>query len=412
MNAFRNEQSPIGQCESMQSVEAAASAAGTVRVLHVINGEFYAGAERVQELLARRLPEFGYRASFVCLKQGRFQRQLEQNGEDAICLAMRSRLDVVRAAVGIARHARSSQCQLIHTHTPRGALVGALASVLSGLPMVHHVHSPTTRDSARAWLNRVNALVERTSLSRARALVPVSRSLADYLFEQGYGRDRVTTIQNGVAALEAQPDPRAADGPLVIGAVALFRPRKGIEVLLRALSRVVWQGDDVRLVVVGGFETEAYEASVRRLCRDLGLEDRIEWRGFREDVNAELARMDLLVLPSLFGEGMPMVVLEAMAAGLAIVATRVEGVPEVIRDGKEGLLVEPGDVGALADAIHAVAADRPSLEAMGAAGRQRQQTRYSDQAMAERLSLVYDGVLGRSRAQGSGTLVHRLGGTS
>ena len=365
---------------------------GEVLVLHVITGEFYAGAERVQALLADRLPEFGYRASFVCLKRGKFLEALEKSPHPCRAVTMRSRLDVLRNARTIARHARDTNCRLIHTHTPRGALVGSLSASLAGLPMVHHVHSPTSRDSARKLINGINALVERASLRRARALIPVSESLANDLRARGYGDGRIMPIPNGVALCDLPPKP-ARRGELTVGTVALFRPRKGTEVLLRALARLVAQGRAVRLRAVGPFETPEYERSVRALCRSLGLDARVEWRGFRQDVAAELAAMDVMVLPSLFGEGMPMVVLEAMAVGLPVVATRVEGVPEVVRDGQDGLLVQPGDDAALADALGRLAAEPSLIEAMGASGRRRQRETFSDVAMAERLSRLYDRVL-------------------
>ena len=90
----------------------------------------------------------------------------------------------------------------------------------------------------------------------------------------------------------------------------------------------------------------------------LKLDDAIEWTGFTSDVRSQLARMDLFVLPSLFGEGLPMVVLEAMAAGVPIVGTRVEGVPEAIRDGEDGLLAEPSDPIDLARVLAGVSIDR------------------------------------------------------
>lgn len=370
-------------------------AVGPVGVLHVINGEFYAGAERVQGLLADALSDFGYRTHFVCLKQGEFQRALEQGPHPVQLAVMRSRADVVGRARAIAQHARATGCRLLHSHTPRSALVAALASYWSGLPLVHHVHSPTSRDSAHRLRNAVNAAVERAVLGRAQRLLPVSQSLAQYLREHGYPADRIVTIPNGVAV---EPGPAVSvphrPGRLTIGTVALFRPRKGIEVLLRALARLVRDGLDVQLLAVGPFETAEYERSVKTLCRELGIDSRVSWPGFRRDVTAELRRMDLLALPSLFGEGMPMVVLEAMAVGLPVVGTRVEGVPEVIREGIEGVLVEPGDEVALAGAVARLAAEPQALARMGAAGRQRQREVYSDQAMARRVAEVYDQLLG------------------
>src|SRR5208337_4438560 len=110
----------------------------------------------------------------------------------------------------------------------------------------------------------------------------------------------------------------------------------GLEVLLEALSQMRDRGLPVRLRAVGSFETPEYERHVRQLAGQLNLDSMIDWAGFARDIDGELARMDLFVLPSLFGEGLPMVVLEAMAAGLPVVATAVPGLPEAVRDGVEG----------------------------------------------------------------------------
>ena len=364
-----------------------------VNALHVINGEFYAGAERVQDLLADRLCDFGYRVLFVCLKRGEFQRRLERGPRQSLLLPMGSRLDVFGVARNVAKYARATNCRLIHTHTTRSALVGAAASAWSKLPLVHHVHSPTARDSTRRWVNLINATTERLALRQASALLPVSQSLARDLRRQGHAEALITAVPNGVKVSNVCADP-GLDPALSVGMVALFRPRKGVEVLLKALAQLHRQGSSVRLRAIGEFETPAYERAVRGLCAELGLGDKVEWLGFCRDVNRELSRVDVLALPSLFGEGMPMVVLEAMAAGLPVVATRVEGVEEVIRDGKEGILVQPEDVQGLAGAIGRMAADRSTLREMGAAGRKRQRDEYSDLIMAERLSAVYDRVLG------------------
>jgi glycosyltransferase involved in cell wall biosynthesis len=267
--------------------------------------------------------------------------------------------------------------------------------MVSGLPMTHHIHSPAIRDTSNAWANRVNALVERGSLLRAAALIPVSDSLARYLAGQGYPARRICPVPNGVATSELHTNCELHDD-LRLAMVALFRPRKGVEVLLRAMALLIRQGQLVRLKAIGGFENADYEQQIHALAERLGVSDYVEWRGFQPDVLQELTSVDALVLPSLFGEGMPMVVLEAMAVGLPIVASAVEGVPEVVREGQEGLLVAPNDVNALADALLRLLHDRLAARSMGHAARRRQRSSYSDRAMASRVSGIYDRLLGRS----------------
>jgi glycosyltransferase involved in cell wall biosynthesis len=178
-----------------------------------------------------------------------------------------------------------------------------------------------------------------------------------------------------------------------LGMVALFRPRKGIEVLLAALSRVRAAGCRARLLAVGGFETPEYEAEIRALATQLGLDDAIEWTGFTSDVRAELARMDLFVLPSLFGEGLPMVVLEAMAAGVPVIGSRVEGVPEAVRHRETGLLVEPGSVSQLAAAVEEIITGEIDFAKLSDGARRRHAAHFSDATMAAGVAAVYRDVL-------------------
>ncbi len=200
-------------------------------------------------------------------------------------------------------------------------------------------------------------------------------------------------MPNGVPSVPAAFDRAAPAGTWTLGIVALFRPRKGTEVLLESLAALRSWGIDVRLRAVGGFETLAYETAILGLADRLGLRGAIDWVGFTRNVDAELAKIDLFVLPSLFGEGLPMVVLEAMAAGLPIVATRVEGVPEAVVHRKTGLLVDPGSVSQLASAIRQFTSDEIDYAAASRNGRERHAALFSDVAMARNVADVYRDVL-------------------
>jgi len=206
---------------------------------------------------------------------------------------------------------------------------------------------------------------------------------------RGFGEDRATVIHNGVPAVcpPRRSTPQVGS-PWTLGMVALMRPRKGLEVVLQALAQLR-QRHDITLRIIGPFETAAYENTIGRQIEQLGIADRIQRVGFTDDVPAELAKLDALVLPSLFGEGLPMVVLEAMAAGLPVIATRVEGTPEAITDGVEGLLAEPGDADSLADKIEQLVAGRHDWQQMADNAKRRHEKDFSDLAMAQRTADVY-----------------------
>lgn len=370
-----------------------AAANSHVRVLHVINGQHYSGAERVQDLLALRLGDYGYAVTFACLKAGRFAEMRRAQSAAIVDLRMRSRFDLLQG-FRLARIVKQNQFALIHTHTPRAALVGRIAAALAGVPIVHHLHSPTSADSTRRWLDKTNWLVERACVKGAAAVISVSGSLGSYARRNGIPAQRVHVVPNGVPVIGPLEPRDLPVGQWTLGTVALFRPRKGLEMLLEAIAMLAERGLRVRLRAVGTFETEAYRAEIHQHVARLKIGDAIDWTGFARDVKRELGQMDVFVLPSLFGEGLPMVILEAMAAGVPIVATRVEGVPEAIRDGVDGLIAAPGNPSDLAERIAAIIEGDMDWAALRSSAHHRQANCFSDHAMAEGVARVYEEVLG------------------
>jgi len=404
--------SAISRCidTGRDSQTASFPAGDEIRVLHVINGEHYAGAERVQDLLAAELPGHRVSVGFACLKKGKFVEARRCGDAPVHSIEMKGRFDL-RAVWRLVKVIRQGDYQVLHSHGPRSALIAALASKWTGIPLVHHVHSPTTRDTTNRVRCRLNAIVERLAFRQAKTLVAVSESLGRYLADRGVAVEKIQVVPNGVPhsrnannreANSREPlnvernEPASeltAGREFTLGAVALFRPRKGLEVLLESLAELRRQGFDVRLRAVGAFETPEYESEIKALCSRLGVESLVEWVGFTRDVESEMRRFDLFVLPSLFGEGMPMVVLEAMAQGLPVVATAVEGVPEVVRDGREGVVVAPGDAAALAAGIARILDGSIDAAELGRNALKRHDEKFSAKAMAAAVAGVYRRVI-------------------
>ena len=380
------------------------------RVLHVISGEHYAGAERVQDLLALHLAAFGFEVGLACLKPGSFPQM---------------RLAAARPALSPA-HARPlrpvARLETGPHHPPRRVRLD---------PFAHGPFGARGRGGLAADGRAAGA--SRTQSGRGRFYAPLAEP------RQRAGGARCTAPGVGPGGCFPKPPggtcasrasihgesrlcPTACRGELAAaGAVAArcsgpgrhnrghcdpghhgpLPARKGLEILLQAVARLRGQGFAVRLRAVGSFETPQYEAHIRRLAAELGLDNAIAWTGFAQDVDRELAAMDLFVLPSLFGEGLPMVVLEAMAAGLPVVATRVEGVPEAVRDGREGLLVEPGNPDDLARAISRLIRGELDLGTLGRNAVGRHAERFSDMRMAADVAEIYRRVLGQNASQRS-----------
>ncbi|NOY43391.1 MAG: glycosyltransferase family 4 protein [Planctomycetes bacterium] len=370
----------------------APAAIATQRVLHVINGEHYSGAERVQDLLALELPSLGYEVGFACLKADRFPTARHAQDAALFHVPMRWRFDL-DCVDQLADLIRDENYAIVHAHTPRSVLMGSMAAKRAGVPLVYHVHSPTARDSTRRVRNFINAKLEGWSLRNAAHLITVSPSLEQLMRDQGFAAERVTYVANGVPALDVGQREQPS-GTWTLGMAALFRPRKGVEVLLETLAALCSQGADVHLRAVGPFETPEYEHEVKQLAERLGISGAITWTGFVDDVPAELEQIDLFILPSLFGEGLPMVVLEAMAAGVPVVASHVEGVPEAIRHRQDGLLVEPASVSQLTLAIEEIMAGK-SLDyaTLSESAKLRHSKHFSTRAMATGVANVYQKLL-------------------
>lgn len=374
--------------------------AKTIRVLHVVNGEHFAGAERVQSHLGRCLPKYGVRTDFACVKPGRFADAVdsaESKWGVAHRVPMQNRFDL-SVVKRLAQTARSGGYDLLHAHTPRTAMITAIVARMTKLPWVYHVHSPAARDSSKRMVNSINAWIERRSLSSCDHMITVSDSLRNDCILAGYHPTRVTVVHNGVPAIcyDRSETPKPG-GRWVLGMVALMRPRKGLEVAIDALSRLRAVDHDVVLRCIGPFETEEYRHEIDRQVAQLKLGDRVEQVGFQSDIPLALSQLDAMLLPSLYGEGLPMVVLEAMAAGLPVVATSVEGTPEAIRNGIDGLLADPASATDLAFQIERFLTGKVDWHACAKSARARHAESFSDWAMSRGVASVYRQVIENHR---------------
>jgi glycosyltransferase involved in cell wall biosynthesis len=248
-------------------------------------------------------------------------------------------------------------------------------------------------------INRLNAWLEWYAIRNCDRLLTVSRSLRREMLRLGVPRTKLSVVPNGVPVIEPiSTGARIHRDAWTIGMIALMRPRKGVEVAMQAMRELKTNGvRNVTLELIGSFESEPYEQQILSEINRLGLGDTIRWSGFTDDVPAALNRLDALLLPSLFGEGMPMVVLEALSAGVPVVATRVEGTPEVVRDGVEGYLAEPRDSHSLATCIGRLISDRETWSELSRNAVKRHRENFSDQRMAVATASAYRKLLAAHR---------------
>lgn len=355
--------------------------AGPTRVLHLLNGEQYSGLERVVDQLIAGASAGGFRMDLMLLKPQAMRRRMFSRCDVVHNLPMRSRFDFGVASAA-ARIAKESGCAPIHSHTVRSALVARRVQRLTGLPWAHHVHSPALQDSERTSRNLLNFVAEASVLRHANMVMAVSQGLASYVARRyRVAPERVAVVANGVSD-RLRADSTAIDPVATILTVGLFRPRKGIEHLVDATALLIGAGHGIRLRLVGEFADAGHEASIRARVKRLGLERTIDFMGFVPDVAQVLDAGGIFVLPSLYGEGMPMALLEAMAAGLPTVASDIDGVRELLA-GDSGLLVPAGSAPLLAHAIGKLIADPGLRVKLALAAQSRQRRWYSVQRMRE-----------------------------
>jgi glycosyltransferase involved in cell wall biosynthesis len=294
-------------------------------------------------------------------------------------------------------HVLSGHWDVVHGHAYGffPTFAASLGGLLDRSALVLTPHSDPGRPSLeKRAFDRVVPLV---TLRQAHRVIALTELEAGHLERLGVARGRIAVIPNGVDMAEFAWGPnrvRDGDGTSVLFAGRCYPDQKGLEVLMHAVSQLPREMA-VHLRIVG--EDWGGYAVVRDLARRLGIEDRVTLVGMleRSQLLDEFRRADVFVLPSLF-DSFPIAILEAMAAGLPVIATRVGGVPEVVLDGETGLLVEPGDPKRLASAIEALASDEGARREMGKRGRARAQLFSWDEVIARTRRVYAEAVNGRA----------------
>jgi glycosyltransferase involved in cell wall biosynthesis len=366
-----------------------------IRILEVLASLQRAGAERMAVSLACGLDVSRFDTEVVSLYDAYpegFEPVLEAGGIAARHLGKHRGFDP-RMVPRLTRAMRAYRPSIVHTHSYvlRYTLPAGLAAGHPG--MVHTVHNLAFRE-----VDRFGRLIHRAAFHAGAAAVAVSAEVARS-FRKAYGTDPAAVIPNGVD-LDCYSHPaegwRRANGfdeqDGLIVSVARLDPQKNPLRLIDAFARGLADDARWRLLLAGG---GGLREDARRHAARLGLGERVHFLGVRTDIPDLLAACDLFALAADW-EGSPMAVIEAMAAGLPVVATAVGGVPELVEPGVTGLLVPPGDTAALAESLAALARDPRRRAAFAARARERAVS-FGVRAMIQSYAQLFERVAGGAR---------------
>lgn len=308
-------------------------------------------------------------------------------------LGGRSRFDP-GALVRLIRLLRRGRFDLLHTHLFRADLYGAVASLACPrLKLVGSIHNQEDFYRRPVW-----AALGRLAARRQQKTVAISQAVADYAQEAiGLPERQLTVIHYGLEPKKLKgTDIRAEFGlgaatPLVVAVGRLAR-QKGHIHLVRAMAQVCRELPEARLLIVG-YDHHGLEPELKAEAERLGVAGAITFTGFRDDIPDLMAAANVFCLPSLW-EGFGLVLIEAMAVARPIVASRVGPIPEVVADGRTGLLVPPAEPEALGSALLRVLTEPGLADRLGRAGQERQERLFSRRAMVEKTTDLYQSVLG------------------
>jgi L-malate glycosyltransferase len=369
-----------------------------LKTLHINTERTWRGGEAQTLNLVRGLVRAGHAADLVCQPGSPLAERAAAQGITVLPLRMRGEADLV-AAWRIRRALARSGHDLVHAHTSHAHALAVLAALGRATKVIvsRRVDFSILR---RASLG-LSRLKYRYGFDR---IIAVSNAIKDVLVHDGVRPELITTVHSGVdparfpeagAGAPFPADLPVRPGDVLVVNTAHLTPHKGQIHLVRAFAEVRRAAPAARLLIVGQGELHGeLAAEIERL----GLGDRAFLTGFRADIGSILAHTTVFAMPSV-EEGLGTAVLDAFLFGLPVVASRAGGIPEMVEDGRNGLLVPPADPPALAAAIVRLLADAPLRATLGQAARDTVRSSFTDEHMIRGTIAVYADVLAGSTAQ-------------
>ncbi len=366
-----------------------------MKVLHIETGRHLYGGARQVAYIIEGLHRRGIENVLVCQQGSAIATEVEGMAE-VQQLSLHGDVDF-RLLFKLLKLIRQYRPDIIHSHSRRGADIwGGLAGSIAGIPTVlsRRVDNP----EALWWVGLKYRLYGR--------VICISEGIRQVLLEEGVPAQKVITVRSAIDAngWKNQCDRKKFNEEfdtqtdhVVLGMVAQLIPRKGHSLVLQAMQQLTDSYPQLRLICFG---QGALKDSLEQEAQERGLQERVQFTGFRDDLPNWLGCIDVLVHPALM-EGLGISLIQAAACSVPVIASRAGGMPEIVRNEENGLLIEPGDLPGLLQALKRLLNEPDTRQQFGMTGRQLVEREFSIEAMVEGNLAVYQGLTEGGRGNGT-----------
>jgi len=341
----------------------------------------------------------GHQVCLITPSLGEFTEQVKSCSIEVVQMPM-ERTFFFHRSVSFAKFLRDWDADLVHCHSAvTGTILARIGAYLAGVPLISHVHIENKFSDVR-WIQKLQIILDNITAIVADKIITISNATKSSLIDQGISSNKITVIHNGISLTEHFDDMPEIDqlrstlglqkNSHIVGTVARLCPVKGQREFILAARNICNLYPNTEFLVIGeDYEFEGkYRSNLENLVKELDLEEFVHFLGFRSDVRRLIYCFEIFVLPSWI-EGLPVTILEAMAARKPVVATSVGGVPELVLDGETGILVPPRDVPGLSKAIESLLEQPDIGHQMGNKGYEYIHQEFSHEKMWTQVQQLY-----------------------
>jgi L-malate glycosyltransferase len=359
-----------------------------LRVCHIISGDLWAGAEAMAfELIKAQSTDSCLSVSVIVLNEGVLSRRLQDIGISTYVLSEKV-FSWWRLAIELRGIVKIEKYHILHSHRYKENYLAFLAALrLPSVRLVATQHGMP--EVAKSWKTRLFRTLNFLLLSKGFPLtVAVSREIRTIFVDRfGFKSGNIAIVHNGIT-VPKKINPSKERGPLIFGSAGRFFPVKNFPLMIE-IARIVKANSCIKFKLAGDGPQRSILIS---LIREYGLEQSFELCGHQDNIESFYGQLDVFINTS-FHEGIPMTVLEAMSFGIPIVGSKTGGIPEIIDDGKDGFLIQPGNAEGFAEKCLFLFRDEAMRKQMGAAAREKIIASFSIKSCAENYRVLYERVI-------------------